>query len=159
MKMKTYIGTKTIQAKPESQNNQPGYAVLSPDGCRSWSPEDVFEDAYREADGMSFGLAIEAMKRGLKVARKGWNGKGMFCIYVPGTIGITFRKGTPYAEAVGIEPNQEILPHIDMYTVNSEGRRAMLPGWLASQTDMLADDWGLVLDVEPNGLDGLDGEQ
>ena len=35
----------------------------------------------------------------------------------------------------------EILPHIDMWTTNSEGRRAMLCGWLASQTDMLSEDW------------------
>jgi hypothetical protein len=38
----------------------------------------------------------------------------------------------------------DILPHIDMWTVNADGRRAMLPGWVASQTDMLADDWTIV---------------
>jgi len=31
-----------------------------------------------------------------------------------------------------------------MWTTNAEGRRAMLPGWLASQTDMLAEDWQII---------------
>ena len=93
---------------------------------------------------MDFGSAISAMKAGSKVARKGWNGKGMFCIYVPGTKDVSFHKDSPYAKAVGTEPGQEILPHIDMWTINAEGRRAMLPGWLASQSDMLAEDWAIV---------------
>jgi hypothetical protein len=92
--------------------------------------------------GISFGLAIEALKKGERVARAGWNGKGMWLVLVPGTKGATFADGSPYAKA-GLA-NGEILPHIDMYTVNAEGRRAMLPGWVASQTDMLADDWAII---------------
>ncbi len=90
---------------------------------------------------MNFGNAIETMKEGGKVSRAGWNGKGMFCIYVPGTKGVCPKPGTPYAKALGTETTIDILPHFDMYTVNGEGRRAMLPGWLASQSDMDANDW------------------
>ena len=91
---------------------------------------------------MNFGQAIEALKQGKKVSRAGWNGKGMWLVLVPGTEEVRFIEGSPYQKA-GLTTGT-ILPHIDMYTVNSEGRRAMLPGWLASQTDMLAEDWSVV---------------
>lgn len=96
-----------------------------------------------------FGEAIHRLKSGKKVARSGWNGKGMWIILVPGTPSVVPYEGTPYAKALnsvdGGQPHDsaaiEILPHIDMWTTNSEGRRAMLCGWLASQTDMLSSDW------------------
>lgn len=92
---------------------------------------------------MDFGEAIRALKEGKKVARAGWNGKGMWIVLVPGTPKAALREGTPYREALGAD-ECEILPHIDMWTVSADGRRAMLPGWVASQTDMLADDWQIV---------------
>lgn len=91
---------------------------------------------------MNFGEAIEAMKAGKRVARAGWNGKGMWCIYNPGSKGETHKMSGLYKK-YGID-KCEILPHFDMYTVNSSGRRAMLPGWLASQSDMNATDWEIV---------------
>lgn len=101
---------------------------------------------------MDFGDAIRSLKRGYKVSREGWNGKGMWLIYVPGTPAAALKADSPYF--VALNSNQprdavdtthcEILPHIDMWTTNAQGRRAMLPGWLASQTDMLADDWEVV---------------
>jgi len=121
------------------QPNHPNHA-----GYISWSPKAQFDKAYRPTVGMSFGLAIEALKQGHKVARAGWNGKGMWLVLVPGQKDVALRTGTPYEKALGDVPPIEILPHIDMWTVNAEGRRAMLPGWLASQTDMLSDDWMIV---------------
>lgn len=91
---------------------------------------------------MNFGHAIDALKAGKKVARAGWNGKGMWLVLVPGTPRVKPSEGTPYRKAGVTEC--EILPHIDMWTTNAQGRWAMLPGWLASQTDMLAEDWTLV---------------
>ena len=100
---------------------------------------------------MDFGQALSALKAGQKVARGRWNGKGMWLILVPGTAAAQLREGTPYHTALATRmdymaqpPACEILPHIDMWTTNSEGRRAFLPGWLASQTDMLSDDWVIV---------------
>lgn len=92
---------------------------------------------------MDFGDAIRALKEGKKVARAGWNGRGMWLILVPGTPDVTPREGSPYHDALG-DQTIAILPHIDMWTTNSEGRRAMLPGWVASQTDMLSEDWEIV---------------
>lgn len=93
---------------------------------------------------MSFSKALELLKLGHKVARKGWNGKGMWVIYNPASMGKTHAMydGSVYKNH-GVD-ECEILPHFDMYTVNAEGRRAMLPGWVASQSDLAAEDWVLV---------------
>lgn len=96
-----------------------------------------------QASQFNFGMAIEALKLGYRVSRGGWNGKGMWLVLVPGTPSAQLRDGTPYKIATGLD-ECEILPHIDMWTINASGRRAMLPGWLASQSDMLAEDWAIV---------------
>jgi hypothetical protein len=166
--MNEYIGVKRISAKamtraeyneyrgwelPANENGaDEGYLVEYHDGGQandsrhagyiSWSPKEVFNNAYRSINGMTFGLAIEALKKGFKVARRGWNGKGMWLVLVSGTPNVTTNPGSPYHNAGVI--SCEILPHIDMWTTNAEGRRAMLPGWLASQTDMLSEDWEIV---------------
>ena len=88
---------------------------------------------------MNFGQAIEELKSGSKVARSGWNGRGMWLILVPGSKGIRPVANTPYSNA-GITDKVDIEPHIDMLTAQGN----MQPGWLASQTDMLADDWQVV---------------
>lgn len=46
--MKTYIGCKVIKAEPQGKDGKDGYKVVYPDGYVSWSPKDVFENAYRE---------------------------------------------------------------------------------------------------------------
>lgn len=97
---------------------------------------------------MNFGQAIDALKSGHKVARSGWNGKGMWLVLIPGTASAQLRDGTPYKTALGLD-ECEILPHIDMWTTNASGRRAMLPGWLASQSDMLAEDWDIIDEWNP----------
>lgn len=62
-------------AIPANKNpDDEGYKVTYPDGYVSWCPKAQFEAAGRPCDGMTFGMAIEAMKRGAKVARRGWNG-------------------------------------------------------------------------------------
>jgi hypothetical protein len=65
-----YIGTKIIDAWPEVKDGKEGYGVKYPDGYISWSPKDVFEEAYRSTNGMNFGLAIEAAKKGFKITGK-----------------------------------------------------------------------------------------
>lgn len=82
---------------------------------------------------MNFGQAIEALKEGKKVARKGWNGKGMFLIYIFPYLNDQYEV-TEKEEIVGT-----LLPYIAMKTADN----GLVP-WLASQTDMLAEDWELV---------------
>lgn len=50
--------------------------------------------------GMTFGEAIQQIKLGNKVARQGWNGKGMWLVLVPGQKEIQFKEGTPYHKAL-----------------------------------------------------------
>lgn len=61
--MNRYIGTKIIHAEPATGLKDgvecEGYNVVYADGYRSWSPKDVFEEAYRPCDALPFGLAIE----------------------------------------------------------------------------------------------------
>jgi hypothetical protein len=83
---------------------------------------------------MNFGDAIEALKAGDKVARAGWNGKGMFLFLVPGS---SFQVNR--APLLGIYPEGttvEYHAHIDMKTA-----QGYVVPWLASQADMLAEDW------------------
>ena len=158
-----YIGTKLINAEPmnRAQYNtfrgwelpanengaDEGYLVEYLDGGKpnttthagyvSWSPKEQFDNAYRKTSGMSFGLAVEAVKKGKKIARAGWNGKGMFLFLVPGS---TFKVNR--APLLGIYPEGTEInyhAHIDMKTADG----TIVP-WLASQTDVLADDWIVV---------------
>ncbi len=92
---------------------------------------------------MDFGQAIEALKNGQKVAREGWNGKGMFLFLLPaGTIpkaAIHDPKLREVLEGNG-KDSFEALASIRMMTADGK----ILTGWLASQTDMLAEDWVIV---------------
>lgn len=87
---------------------------------------------------LNFGEAIEVLKSGGKVARLGWNGRGMWLMLVTSTRPI-LTEGSPYHKA-GLLGRVTINDHIDMFTAQGD----MQPGWLASQTDMLADDWMVI---------------
>ena len=92
---------------------------------------------------MDFGKAIEALKAGKKVTRKGWNGKGMFLWLKPGAeIKSEWCKDS-VLKKLAEENSGTItgLPTICMFTHDSTGRKAILTGWLASQSDMLLEDW------------------
>ena len=92
---------------------------------------------------MDFGKAIEALKQGKKVTRRGWNGKGMFLYLKPATTIKTDMCHDPELKKLVEANGGELLglPTICMYTHDSTGRNAILTGWLASQSDMLLEDW------------------
>jgi len=168
--MNSYIGVKQINAKemtrkeynelrgwivPSDENPYDlGYLVEYIDGGKanhpdfygyiSWSPKDVFERAYRPTKGMTFGLAIEALKLGERVARFGWNGKGMWLsLSCDGTREVAAENFWSPHNAEHARQNggkATVLPSITMKTATGE----ILMGWLASQTDMLAEDWCVV---------------
>lgn len=140
-----YYGTKRVTAWrsdwPEDERggspSGDGYKVKYEDGYTSWSPKAVFEAAYQPIGAMSFGHALVALKAGHKVARAGWNGKGMFLFLVAGS---RFKVNRPpllgiYEEGTEIDYHG----HIDMKTA-----QGYVVPWLASQPDMLADDWTIV---------------
>lgn len=103
------------------------------------------KDAQKE--NFNFGYAIEELKQGKRISRSGWNGKGMFVFLNMGNI----------AEPVPINPDGLTLVEgirQDLFVLGDKGTTTRLPninmkaasgstvtGWLASQTDMLAEDW------------------
>lgn len=168
--MQRYIGFKEINAKPmtrleynkfrgwELPSNEngadKGFLVEYVDGGQantpefkgyvSWSPEDVFYRAYQlRENGMPFGEAVDLLKRGYRVARQGWNGKGMYLSYKAG-----YPNGVPaneaHAKAHGCQVGDIIkyAPYIEMKTADN----VFVP-WLASQSDVLSDDW-VIVDIE-----------
>lgn len=154
--MKKYLGVKLIEAEKmslETYNNfrgwsippnenpkSSGYLVRYTDGYVSWSPKKQFEEAYRTINNLTFGLAIEAVKKGSKIARKGWNGKNMFVVYQKGyPDGISSNKQT--AEAWGINEGDLFIvrPYLQLKT--ADGSHAM---WSPSTSDCLAEDWKIV---------------
>lgn len=153
--MKKYIGVKMVEAEPmmkrvnteRSKNDATerfedveGYKVVYPDGYVSWSPKEVFEEAYRECDCMTFGLAVEAAKKGLKIARQGWNGRGMFVVYQKGyPQGIPCNKQT--AEAWGMNEGDLFICKSYLQIKNVDGSHSM---WVPSIGDVLGEDWTIV---------------
>ena len=95
---------------------------------------------------LTFGAAIEALKGGRRVSRAGWNGRGMYLWLMPAAKVKAEWCREPHLKRLAEENGGEIeaLGSIRMYTVNAEGRRAVLTGWLASQTDMLSEDWEIL---------------
>lgn len=159
--MDRYIGVKEINATPMSRleynvlrgwpmpidenPHDEGYLVEYLDGGQanhkdfkgyiSWSPNDVFERAYRPVDGMTFGLAIEALKLGKKVARAGWNGKGMFVYYVPAA---SYQAQTDAAKAYF----GALVPYAAYFAL--KGVNGVVSTWVPSINDALAEDWEIV---------------
>ncbi len=148
--MQKYLGVKIIEAEKMSlisaeehlqrkikKGNEPGYLIRYDNNYESWSPKEAFEQAYRKIDSLTFGLAIEALKKGHKVARKGWNDKNMFLLIVrPNKYRIDFGEKDNFA-IWSSEDN--VLPWIGMKTADNK----FVP-WLASQADMLAEDWVII---------------
>ena len=153
MLMKDFIGTKRIKAAPMNRGNYNIYRgwVLSAGECGgdhgflveekdtpvnhldhgghiTWLPASVFLKTYKATSGLTLGLALEALQSGCAVARKGWNGKGVFLrISHPG-ISALMTQAFIYIDTVGLE------------TDNPDAARCRVP-WLPSQTDLLATDW------------------
>lgn len=145
--MQKYVGTKQIEARamtrgeynnyrgwpiPADENpNDKGYLVKYSDGYESWSPEKQFNEAYRPCDNMTFGIALEMLKKGFRVARKGWNGKKQY---------IQLATAISYKSMDGNVVNCE-HEAIGNNAIAFVGTSGVQMGWLASQADMLAEDW------------------
>ncbi len=155
--MQQFLGTKLIFARPMTfgeystyrggnipaeahKTTDEGYLVEYLDsgkpnhpehaGYISWSPKAVFDRAYRPVNGLTFGLAIEALKAGKRVCRSGWNGKGMYLEHYP---------SNGWARLFGNTTDIANAPFIGMKTADNK-----LVPWLASQTDILAEDWTVI---------------
>jgi hypothetical protein len=132
-----YLGVKIIQAVPmtaadaavvlqrpiDTSNADEagnGYLVEYPDGYRSWSPKKQFDEAYRRTDGLTFGLAVEAMNKGLKVRLPHWSTDVFISMQFP--------------------DEHSKMTHKYMYVTSRFGR---IP-WIPTQIEMLAENWQIV---------------
>lgn len=86
-----------------------------------------------------FGFALGWLNAGCKLARKGWNGKGMFIYLVgPGR----YAPSTPAGHDIAAGESDGLVPY-GPYIAMKTAQGNVVP-WLASQTDILADDWEIV---------------
>ena len=160
--MQEFIGVKRVKAVAKTiaqfhrdqglepgyaGESRPGYEVHYPDGYVSWCPKEQFEAANRPVDGLSFGHAIEAAKKGAKIARRGWNGKNMFVVYMPPLQLPPHSSQEPGAKVndrtaahIGVDTPLDCQPYFAM--LNAQGQ--WICGWSATQSDMLSDDWTIV---------------
>lgn len=140
-----FIGVKIVEAVPMTRETfetlhgrnvggekvGEGYEAEYDNEYKAWSPKDVFDAAYRATNGMTFGLAIEALRMGKKAARAGWNGKGIHIeLQVPDSHS---KMSSPYI----------FIDTTGLQTSNHDAPKSRVP-WLASQTDILAEDWQIV---------------
>ncbi len=98
-------------------------------------------------NNLTFGEALEAVKQGSLISREGWNGKGMFLWLNKGSYDISYLTNNDYNVVeqgidrklfnIGDKDTITRLPNINMKSASG----ATVTGWLASQTDMLANDW------------------
>lgn len=158
--MKMFIGTKMVLARPMGRGEYniyrgwqipldenpadegflveyvDGGASNHPDhaGYISWSPKDVFERAYRLSSGLTFGDALQALKAGKRVARAGWNGKGMFVYYVRAAAYLAQSEAakTYFGENAYVP----YAPYLALKGVDEK-----VSTWVPSINDVLAEDW------------------
>ena len=112
------------------------------DESHSGASRTVVTIATPPQSGLNFGDAIAALKKGRRVSREGWNGKGMYLWLMPAATVPAEHCKEPGLKALA-EANGgsiEALGSIRMLTADKK----VLTGWLASQTDILAEDWTIL---------------
>lgn len=96
-------------------------------------------EGLRKNEKQSFSRALVSLKDGHKVGRSGWNGKGMYLYLVgPGR----YPPSTPAGEAIAVTQSDRLVPYAP-YIAMKTAQDYVVP-WLASQTDLLSDDWEIV---------------
>lgn len=107
---------------------------------------------------VNFGVALEALKQGNAVTRLGWNGNGMFLFMrpadelsvafivnnvksLPDTVKKYFNDTTSYGLPGLPKNHEEVKVKFTSYLCMKAADGTIINGWLASQTDMLSEDW------------------
>lgn len=128
----------------EENAEDDGYLVRYSDGYVTWSPKGQFEEVSRPIEGMTFGHAVEAARKGSKIARSGWNGKNQFVVLMPALYLPPFNSQEPGAKVndrtakhIGKGTPLDSQPYFALY--NAQGK--WQPGWVPSISDCLTEDW------------------
>ena len=114
------------------------YTINSDDKYPQWMPKEEFEKICISTENMDFGNAITALKLGKRVARRGWNGKNQ---YVELATCVSYKNAA--AEIVNVDHQ-----NIGNKALAFVGTSGVQLGWLASQADMLANDWYIIYEEE-----------
>jgi hypothetical protein len=124
---------------PDEQYKQRNdWKVVTPNETQQNLLKEYFNEKPKELpQHLTFGNAVEALKQGLKVSRKGWNGLGMFLYLVPGSTFKVNREPLLSIYTEGTEINYR--PHIDLKTADGS-----IATWSPSGSDALAEDWIIV---------------
>ena len=114
-----------------------GYMFTSAasDKFPQFMPAAEFEKICRSTEAMTFGDALEALKNGERVARKGWNGKDMY---------VFLAYEADFVTDADISAFDQLEVEVGDMLVMKTAQNTFQPGWLASQADMLAEDWYIV---------------
>jgi hypothetical protein len=105
---------------------------------------------FKKYEGLTFSEALESAKQGALIARKGWNGKGMFIFIRPGdNLSVGFMnnvKSLPESVKEWFNNNhpQEAVIQFSPYLCMKSADGTIVNGWLASQSDLLANDWVII---------------
>lgn len=166
--MNNYVGTKLVKAIPMTRiqynhyrgwtlpdnelhlANDEGFLVEYLDGGEanhpahegyiSWSPATVFINSYKQSGELSFGAAMEHASMGAKIARKGWNGSGMYAVIMPGyPEGVPANAITARVHGVSEGSLLKVRPYWVLKTAQDD-----LAMWAPSGSDTLAEDWCIV---------------
>lgn len=166
--MNTYIGTKVVRAvamtraaynalrgwtvPADESGADEGYLVEYLDGGApnltgytgyvSWSPKVQFDKAYVDVSNISFGMALEALKRGHRVARAGWNGGGQWVTMAGPKEGTKVHAdgfwSSNNAAFARDQPDSEVTvtPYFTLKNAQDQ-----IAAWVPSTSDCLANDW------------------
>lgn len=130
--MQKYLGVKIVGGEPCKAWKQSGTHEIGTEGYKvvydnspnddyvSWSPKKIFEDAYRPIDGLTFGLAIEALKKGLKIKLPYWSNDVFLSLQKP-------------------DKNSK-MTHEYIYVTSRFG----LVPWVATQIEILSESWQIL---------------
>lgn len=143
---------KVLQGEQSNDDlkNWDGYLVKDQDGYEQWLSKEEFAKRYRdESKNMTFGDAIECLKEGYLVARSGWNDKKMYLFMRPADtlpLEVVIRaKSLPDSFKSKVLVNPDTLEvKFGAYICMKCADGSICNGWLASQTDMLSEDWCIV---------------
>ena len=166
--MTAFVGTKSVLATPMTrgdyneyrgwqipENEYPkeqGYLIEYVDGGKpnddrhagyiSWSPKDVFERSYKTPNlnsNLTFGEALEHLKKGARVARSGWNGKNQYVVAQQGQEIESTYVWNPHnkAHAEKLGGWIEVAPYCTLKTAQD----TLAMGWIPSTGDLFAEDW------------------
>lgn len=139
-------------------------SALKGTGENQWNwPVIAASDPAIVQENLDFGKALEALKQGKRVARKGWNGKGMFIFIRPADklhVDVVVDKVKSLPQSVKDYYLKDLLNHdtgerlpsagpddvieFTAYLCMKAADGSIVNGWLASQTDMLSEDWTIL---------------